>query len=65
MAKILAHKKVVRESDSMKAGAFGNWKKLNVKKDVAITEQKSEKGVSCVSAVGEMLMKSRNASVKS
>ena len=48
---------------SEKAGAFGNWKKLNEKFDETIIKQTSEKGVSCVSAVGEMLMRSRNLSV--
>ena len=44
----------------MKAGAFGNWRKINEKFDLTIVKQVSEKGVSCVSAVGEMLLKSRN-----
>lgn len=44
----------------MKAGAFGNWRKINEKFDLSIVKQVSEKGVSCVSAVGEMLLKSRN-----
>ena len=44
----------------MKAGAFGNWRKINEKVDLTIVKQVSEKGVSCVSAVGEMLLKSRN-----
>ena len=43
----------------MKAGGYGRWTKLNERKDLRITKQKSEKGVGCVSAVGEMLLKSR------
>lgn len=50
----------MRESELMKAGAYGNWIKLNERKDSTITKQKSEKGVGCVSAVGEMLLKSRS-----
>lgn len=46
----------------MKAGAFGNWRKINEKTDLSIVRQISEKGVGCVSAVGEMLLKSRNIS---
>lgn len=53
----------VRELESMKAGAFGSWMKLNERKDFTITKQKSEKGVGCVSAVGEMLLKSRKINV--
>jgi hypothetical protein len=47
----------------MKAGVYGNWKKSNVRKDLTIVQQKSEKGVGCVSAVGEMLLKSRKINV--
>ncbi len=47
----------------MNAGAFGHWDKKDEKKDLTIVLQKSEKGVSCVSAVGEMLAKSRNLNV--
>ena len=46
-----------------KAGAFGNWKKLNERIDFDIVKQVSEKGESCVSAVGQMLMESRNIAV--
>jgi len=47
----------------MNAGAFGHWEKNYEEKDLTIVLQKSEKGVSCVSAVGEMLAKSRNLNV--
>lgn len=45
----------------MKAGAGGNWKKLNEKFDSNILKQTT--GLSCVSAVGEMLLKLRGISV--
>ena len=48
------------KTQPMKAGAFGNWRKVNEKFDLTIVKQISEKGVSCVSAVGEILLKSRN-----
>lgn len=44
------------ESQPMKAGAGGNWKRFEEKFDANIIKQTS--GVSCVSAVGEMLLKS-------
>jgi hypothetical protein len=47
----------------MKAGAFGNWRKFNENFDSSIVKPTSERGVSCVSAVGEMLLRSRNISV--
>lgn len=50
------------KSKRMKAGAYGNWRKINERVDLSIVRQVSEKGVSCVSAVGEMLLKSRNIS---
>lgn len=52
-----------KKSESIKAGAFGSWRKLNERKDLTITKQKSEKGVGCVSAVGEMLLKARAINV--
>lgn len=48
---------------NIEAGSFGNWKKINEQFDSTIVKQTSEKGVSCVSAVGEMLMRSRNLSM--
>ncbi len=45
----------------MKAGAGGNWKKISEKFDSNITKQTT--GISCVSAVGEMLLKLRKISV--
>ena len=51
------------ELDMNKAGAFGNWEKLNERIDFDIVKQVSEKGESCVSAVGQMLMESRNIAV--
>ena len=40
-----------------KVGAGGNWKRIDEKFDVSIIKQTS--GLSCVSAVGEMLLASR------
>jgi ABC-type bacteriocin/lantibiotic exporter with double-glycine peptidase domain len=45
----------------MKAGAGGNWKKFDEKFDSIITKQTT--GISCVSAVGEMLLKMRGISI--
>ena len=44
----------------MKAGAYGNWKKSNERFDPSIVKQKSRRGASCVSAVGEMLLRAQN-----
>ena len=41
----------------MKSGAGGNWRRLDEKFDGSIVKQTS--GLSCVSAVGEMLLKNR------
>lgn len=41
----------------MKAGAGGNWKRFHEKIDNEVIQQKSN--VSCLSAVGEMLLKNR------
>lgn len=41
----------------MKSGAGGNWQRLDEKFDNTIVKQTS--GISCVSAVGEMLLKER------
>jgi ABC-type bacteriocin/lantibiotic exporter with double-glycine peptidase domain len=51
--------KSLYEIDSMesKAGAFGNWERRKHKKDPSIVQQTS--GTSCVSAVGEMLLRER------
>ena len=40
-----------------RVGAGGNWKRIDEKFDASITKQTS--GLSCVSAVGEMLLASR------
>jgi hypothetical protein len=44
-----------------KVGAGGNWKRINEKFDASIIKQTS--GLSCVSAVGEMLLVSRGISL--
>jgi Peptidase C39 family len=41
----------------MKAGAGGNWKRIDEKFDSSIIQQTS--GISCLSAVGEMLLKNQ------
>ncbi len=43
--------------ERMKSGAGGNWRRFDEKFDVSIIKQES--GLSCVSAVGEMLLKNR------
>lgn len=45
----------------MKIGAGGNWRRFDEKFDASIVKQTT--GVSCVSAVGEMLLQSRGISV--
>ena len=42
----------------MKTGAGGNWKRFDEKVDSSVIQQTS--GVSCLSAVGEMLLKNRD-----
>ncbi len=49
------------QSKPMKAGAGGNWRRFNEKFDKTIVQQTT--GLSCVSAVGEMLLKTRGFSV--
>ena len=44
-----------------KSGAGGNWKRIDEKFDAEIIKQTS--GLSCVSAVGEMLLKRRGISL--
>jgi len=44
-----------------KVGAGGNWKRIDEKFDASIIKQTS--GLSCVSAVGEMLLASRGISL--
>lgn len=45
----------------MKAGAGGNWKRFNEILDESVIKQTS--GISCLSAVGEMLLKNRGINV--
>jgi len=45
----------------MKGGAGGNWRRFDEKFDASIVEQTS--GLSCVSAVGKMLLRSRGISI--
>ena len=45
----------------MKSGAGGNWRRFDEKFDASIIKQTT--GVSCMSAVGEMLLKARGISV--
>jgi len=45
----------------MKTGAGGNWRRSDEKFDASIVKQTS--GVSCVSALGEMLLKNRGISI--
>lgn len=45
----------------MKSGAGGNWRRFDEKFDASITKQTT--GVSCVSAIGEMLLKNREINV--
>lgn len=49
------------QSQTMKSGAGGNWRRFDEKFDASITKQTS--GLSCVSAVGEMLLKNRGISI--
>lgn len=44
-----------------KSGAGGNWKRIDEKFDAEIIKQTS--GLSCVSAIGEMLLKRRGVSL--
>lgn len=50
----------VLQSKPMKAGAGGNWRRFDEKFDGSIVKQTD---LSCVSAVGEMLLKNRGISV--
>ena len=45
----------------MKSGAGGNWRRFDEQFDVSIVKQTS--GISCVFAVGEMLLRSRGVSL--
>jgi len=45
----------------MKSGAGGNWRRFDEKFDGSIVQQTS--GISCLSALGEMLLKERGVSV--
>jgi ABC-type bacteriocin/lantibiotic exporter with double-glycine peptidase domain len=49
------------QSEPMKSGAGGNWKRFDEKFDSSVVKQTS--GISCVSAVGEMLLKSLGINV--
>lgn len=51
----------VLQSKPMESGAGGNWRRFGEKFDESIVKQST--GVSCVSAVGEMLLKKRGISV--
>jgi ABC-type bacteriocin/lantibiotic exporter with double-glycine peptidase domain len=53
--------KFMVKSATMKAGAGGNWQRIDEKIDLNIVKQTS--GLSCVSAVGEMLLKSRGIEI--
>lgn len=45
----------------MKSGAGGNWRRLDEKIDPSVVQQAT--GISCLSALGEMLLNSRGMSV--
>jgi hypothetical protein len=45
------------QSEPMKSGAGGNWRRFDERFDASIVKQTS--GLSCISAVGEILLKNR------
>jgi hypothetical protein len=45
----------------MKSGAGGNWRRFDESLDASIIKQTT--GISCLSALGEMLLKRRGVSV--
>lgn len=51
----------VLQSKPMQSGAGGNWRRFDEKFDESVIKQTTE--ISCVSAVGEMLLKTRGISV--
>ena len=52
---------IMLQSKPMKSGAGGNWQRFNERFDASIVNQTS--GISCISAVGEMLLKERGVVV--
>ncbi|HEX8250929.1 MAG TPA: cysteine peptidase family C39 domain-containing protein [Pyrinomonadaceae bacterium] len=52
---------ILENSQNMESGAGGSWKRYEETTDETIVKQTT--GISCVSAVGEMLLKTRGISV--